>query len=556
MPTTINDVYKDKQKVLNGIVYDHIKNSQRSGNTLDSDHFDTYLTNLVNELSESIYSLSANDTNVVANMLYNHANVKLKEQYKESLKAYPRTPNNKEPKVVTDAWLKDARKISDQVRKEMRDKANSVLKQSIMTNHTPRRDQFIYYLKGQLTEAIEGQAEDVQDYINAFTTKWIEKSAGEIYDNNIKAHPRDITGDFPWSRKTGAGKSSSGGSTPSTVSGEKTSNTTSMDTSFQGAMSVYGNTYTSFSGHDMVCTIDMPMPDGSNIIKVIGALQTLTYSTHDEKFPIRCVGDMNAKGYVFGPRTIAGTLIFSVFDKHWALKIMDEYLANKGVSAHFLADELPPFNITISCANEYGHDARLALYGITLVNEGQVMSIHDVYTENTYDFFALDVDYLSDVTTKSASSVKNKKNLPEIDDSKKAKPKVIVLGDATAEKERQRIDGLVKDVGSSTEPDKPVNRDSKYYVNTPKEIMYSEIEDSKNKNDDEILNKYNKGAINEQEFHRLRKKNQENFEKRMKDAEHWYSNQEKAPDYNKVSPDDSEAVRKAKEAAQAKSEKG
>ena len=184
------------------------------------------------------------------------------------------------------------------------------------------------------------------------------------------------------------------------------------------------------------------------------------------------------------------------------------------------------------------------------------MNIHDVYTENTYDFFALDVDYLSDVTTKSASSVKNKKNLPEIDDSKKAKPKVIVLGDATAEKERQRIDGLVKDVGSSTDPDKPVNRDSKYYVNTPKEIMYSEIEDSKNKTDDEILNKYNKGAINEQEFHRLRKKNQENFEKRMKDAEHWYSNQEKAPDYNKVSPDDSEAVRKAKEAAQAKSEKG
>ena len=56
--------------------------------------------------------------------------------------------------------------------------------------------------------------------------------------------------------------------------------------------------------------------------------------------------------------------------------------------------------------------------------------------------------------------------------------------------------------------------------------------------------------------HSVRIKNQENFEKRMKDAEHWYSNQEKAPDYNKVSPDDSEAVRKAKEAAQAKSEKG
>ncbi len=555
MPATINDVYKDRQKVLTSIVNEHIKNSQRSGNTLDNAHFDTYLTNTVNEVAKSISSLSTNDTNVVINMLINHANIKLKEQYRESLRANPRTPNNKQPKAVTDAWLKDARKISNQVQKDMRDKANSVLKQSIMTNHTPKREQFLYYLKGQLAESIEGQPDDVQDYISAYTTKWIEKSAGEIYDNNLKAHPRDITGDFPWSRNTSAEKTTSG-STPSSISGNKTGNNTSTDTSFQGAMSVYGNTYTSFSGHDMVCTIDMPMPDGSNIIKVIGALQTLTYSIHDEKFPIRCVGDMNAKGYVFGPRTIAGTLIFSVFDKHWALKIMEEYLANKGVSAHFLADELPPFNITVSCANEYGHDARLALYGITLVNEGQVMSIHDVYTENTYDFFALDVDYLSDVTTKSASSVKNKTDLPEIDDSVKGKPSVVALGDATRESQTPRNDDLVNDVGGSTDPDRPVNRDYKYYPSTPKEIMYSEIEDSKNKTDDEILTKYNKGDINEQEFHRLRKKNQENFDNRMKAAEHWYSNQEKAPDYNKVTPDDSDEVRKAKEAAQSNTRGG
>jgi hypothetical protein len=125
----------------------------------------------------------------------------------------------------------------------------------------------------------------------------------------------------------------------------------------------------------------------------------LTYSIHQDKRPVRAIGNMNAKDYVFGQRTIAGTLIFAVFNKHWAYEIMDEYrTAGEHGSAHFLVDELPPFQITISAANEYGFAARLALYGIRVVNEGQVMSTNDVYTENTYQFVATDLDYLTACT--------------------------------------------------------------------------------------------------------------------------------------------------------------
>ena len=62
----------------------------------------------------------------------------------------------------------------------------------------------------------------------------------------------------------------------------------------------------------------------------------------------------------------------------------------------FLIDEIPPFDIVISAANEYGLRSRMVIYGVRLVNEGQVMSINDVYTENTYQFVATDLEYLTD----------------------------------------------------------------------------------------------------------------------------------------------------------------
>ncbi len=161
--------------------------------------------------------------------------------------------------------------------------------------------------------------------------------------------------------------------------------------------SIFSETNVSFSGHDMVVVFEIPVDGGASISEVIGSLQTITYSVHQEKSPVRGIGDMNVKGYVFGPRTIAGTMIFTVFNKHWAKNIMNKYLQAVKKSAHFLVDELPPFNVTISCANEYGNKAHLALFGVTFVNEGQIMSINDNYTENTFEFFATDVDYLDDI---------------------------------------------------------------------------------------------------------------------------------------------------------------
>lgn len=165
----------------------------------------------------------------------------------------------------------------------------------------------------------------------------------------------------------------------------------------------FGNN--SFSGADMVAIMHITGIDGVKGTYTLGSLQTLSYSTSMQRMPIRSIGNVNAKDYVMGQRTIAGSLVFAVFDKHFAYEAMK---AIKGITEedyHFLADELPPFDITITFANEYGKVAKLAIYGVRLVNEGQVMSINDIYTENTYQYVALDIDYLSDQTTNTSGAI-------------------------------------------------------------------------------------------------------------------------------------------------------
>lgn len=172
----------------------------------------------------------------------------------------------------------------------------------------------------------------------------------------------------------------------------------------RGINNTYTYTNETYSGCDIVASIDMNLEkideQGKAYIepytKVIGQLQTISYSINMDKKPVRSIGNINVKDYTTGPRTIAGSLVFSVFNKHFAEDILvdinDSYKKGKA----FLVDELPPFNITLSFANEYGYRSRSTIYGVRLLNEGQVMSINDIYTENTYQFFATDLEYLSD----------------------------------------------------------------------------------------------------------------------------------------------------------------
>jgi hypothetical protein len=54
----------------------------------------------------------------------------------------------------------------------------------------------------------------------------------------------------------------------------------------------------------------------------------------------------------------------------------------------FYSDEVPPFDITLSFANEYGAMARKEILGVEILNEGSGVSMDDILTEQTMTFVA------------------------------------------------------------------------------------------------------------------------------------------------------------------------
>ena len=140
--------------------------------------------------------------------------------------------------------------------------------------------------------------------------------------------------------------------------------------------------------------------------KVLAEMQTVSVSTYREKYPVRSLGAVYPKNFTRGPRTIAGSMVFSVFDKNVLFELLEadatEFDAyNSFTSA--LIDQLPPFDITIAFANELGQTSRMTIYGVEFVSEGQTMSIHDIFIENQVQYLARDVDPM----TKTGEAVRD-----------------------------------------------------------------------------------------------------------------------------------------------------
>lgn len=144
---------------------------------------------------------------------------------------------------------------------------------------------------------------------------------------------------------------------------------------------------------------------------VFGTLQTISYSIYRPTTPVYTLGRINPKGVVRGQRTIAGSLIFTVFDRHVLKTVMDSYNYTnssrggggtfgfsgtqiKEMKDNMKTDEMPPFDINITFLNEYGNSATLNLYGVHVLTEGQTMSIEDMITENTMQYIAMDIDLM------------------------------------------------------------------------------------------------------------------------------------------------------------------
>lgn len=196
----------------------------------------------------------------------------------------------------------------------------------------------------------------------------------------------------------------------------------------------YTKTYSTFSGCDIVASFNG---------KVIGELQAITFSISREKAPIYTMGSAEPRSFSRGKRGIAGTLVFTVFDRDALIEEFKEKLTGEtgvqkfkaerteentgsnlsiedwdsqmstfaGVGSStgtsigstsnltakysaIYADEILPFDVTITFANEYGQRAVQVIYGVELLNEGSGYSIDSVTTEKAYTFVARKIDYM------------------------------------------------------------------------------------------------------------------------------------------------------------------
>ena len=149
------------------------------------------------------------------------------------------------------------------------------------------------------------------------------------------------------------------------------------------------NYYKSFSGTDTLVFILMP---GSNPV-VLGSITTVSYSAYRTKQPVINLGRTNINGITRGSRIFAGTMIFTLINQHWLNELLEtDNLKWLAQYQELKADELPLFDLMVVSANEYGSYVSMFLYGVDITDEGQVVSVEDLFTENTLSFVARDIE--------------------------------------------------------------------------------------------------------------------------------------------------------------------
>ena len=179
----------------------------------------------------------------------------------------------------------------------------------------------------------------------------------------------------------------------------------------------FSRTYNSFSG------IDIHAVFGNTVILEI---QGISYTVSREKAPIYTMGRADPRAFCRGKRGIAGTVIFTVFDRHALLENMGErslfwadteevtamnqrnsagntniqfagtqsqdvQLQDRVSAIPWYEDQIPPFNISLVALNEYGHQMTMQIRGVEILNQGQGISVDDLMIDQQMTFVCTDI---------------------------------------------------------------------------------------------------------------------------------------------------------------------
>jgi hypothetical protein len=197
-------------------------------------------------------------------------------------------------------------------------------------------------------------------------------------------------------------------------------------------------TNTSYSGSDLIMTFGKA---------IVGSLQQISWGIQREKVPVFVCGDPNPKSFSRGKRGIAGSLVLATFDEDALLKemknIWDEIAPPAmftGAARTFInrkdalekaiynvngtqvvidqsktnvsgiqipekfglitkenvqyADQIPPFDVTLTFANEYGQASFMKIYDLEILNEASGVSVDMNVMEKQYTWIARSISPL------------------------------------------------------------------------------------------------------------------------------------------------------------------
>ena len=210
-----------------------------------------------------------------------------------------------------------------------------------------------------------------------------------------------------------------------------------------GPGSEYAASYTTFSGCDIKAVYGA---------KTVGELQAISVQVTREKAGIYTMGSPNPRSFSRGKRGIAGSMIFIQFDRdavltamrdskfqgdmdevrpehggdnagtslEWSLRAatsgvtaatplgagidaspsltqqesnLDSVDSDQEVLSAFYADQIPPFDVTLAAANEYGDLAVMGIFGVEFLNEGWGISIDDLVSEKQYTYLCRNLSW-------------------------------------------------------------------------------------------------------------------------------------------------------------------
>ena len=170
--------------------------------------------------------------------------------------------------------------------------------------------------------------------------------------------------------------------------------------------------YRSIGGSSIDVILQFPFKDKKDVsvpLLYLGSAITVSYSVYRAKSPVYKLGDTTPNGFAIGKKTVAGSIVKAVMEDDEMSNYIND-LFKQGILATdgeivplgsttfsrelftVMKDDLTAFNIILLFSSEYhGETKQEIIYGANIVNNGQVMSAMDLFTETTLSFVAKDV---------------------------------------------------------------------------------------------------------------------------------------------------------------------